>query len=76
MKKMSAINTSGQHAAAGTTRAKATLLRDFVKRLEAVFRRGDGYHPERHYMRGPGPKWRQCHPDSDDAQAGCADDAR
>ena len=17
----------------------------------------DGYHPERHYMRGPGPKW-------------------
>jgi hypothetical protein len=21
------------------------------------------YHPERHYMRGPGPKWREKHPD-------------
>jgi hypothetical protein len=21
--------------------------------------RGDGYFPERHYMRGPGPKWRE-----------------
>ena len=22
----------------------------------------DAYHPERHYMRGPGPKWRAKHP--------------
>ena len=21
----------------------------------------DCYHPERHYMRGPGPKWRERH---------------
>ena len=21
----------------------------------------DGYRPERHYMRGPGPKWRERH---------------
>jgi hypothetical protein len=21
----------------------------------------DPYHPERHYMRGPGPRWRQKH---------------
>ena len=21
----------------------------------------DSYHPERHYMRGPGPKWRERH---------------
>ncbi|HEX2655435.1 MAG TPA: hypothetical protein VHN11_17530 [Xanthobacteraceae bacterium] len=21
----------------------------------------DPYHPERHYMRGPGPKWRERH---------------
>jgi hypothetical protein len=21
----------------------------------------DSYHPERHYMRGPGPKWREKH---------------
>ena len=23
--------------------------------------RPDGYFPERHYMRGPGPKWREKH---------------
>lgn len=23
--------------------------------------RADGYFPERHYMRGPGPKWREKH---------------
>jgi hypothetical protein len=23
-----------------------------------------GYHPERHYMRGPGPKWRASHPET------------
>jgi hypothetical protein len=22
----------------------------------------DTYHPELHYMRGPGPKWREKHP--------------
>jgi hypothetical protein len=22
------------------------------------------YHPERHYMRGPGPKWREKHPET------------
>jgi hypothetical protein len=25
----------------------------------------DRYHPERHYMRGPGPKWREKHPEAD-----------
>jgi hypothetical protein len=24
----------------------------------------DDYQPERHYMRGPGPKWREKHPDA------------
>jgi hypothetical protein len=23
----------------------------------------DSYRPELHYMRGPGPKWREKHPD-------------
>ena len=27
----------------------------------ARMRRRDGYRPERHYMRGPGPKWREKH---------------
>jgi hypothetical protein len=26
-----------------------------------VERACDSYHPERHYMRGPGPKWRARH---------------
>jgi hypothetical protein len=30
-----------------------------VDRLSAVFA---SYHPEQHYMRGPGPKWREKHP--------------
>jgi hypothetical protein len=25
----------------------------------------DNYQPELHYMRGPGPKWREKHPDAD-----------
>ena len=31
-------------------------------RLRAILRRfADPYRPERHYMRGPGPKWREKH---------------
>jgi hypothetical protein len=33
----------------------ASLWRDFVKELF------DPYRPERYYMRGPGPKWREKH---------------
>jgi hypothetical protein len=25
----------------------------------------DRYHPELHYMRGPGPKWREKHPEAE-----------
>ncbi len=25
----------------------------------------DSYRPELHYMRGPGPRWRAAHPDTD-----------
>ena len=34
------------------------LVRELVERCRARF---DGYRPERHYMRGPGPKWRAKH---------------
>ena len=37
----------GQHLFAATTR-----------RVRDVF---DSYHPELHYMRGPGPRWREKH---------------
>jgi hypothetical protein len=33
----------------------AGVWRKFVKEL------CDSYRPERHYMRGPGPKWREKH---------------
>ena len=29
------------------------------RRLTAIF--GSEYRPERHYMRGPGPKWQESH---------------
>jgi hypothetical protein len=33
-------------------------LHDLVRSLSGLF---DPYRPERHYMRGPGPKWRAKH---------------
>jgi len=33
--------------------------RRFWRRLRSVLL--DRYRPERHYMRGPGPKWREKH---------------
>jgi|GEM_PF-2473191 len=36
----------------GVLNAITTSLRDLMRNLR------DPYQPERHYMRGPGPKWR------------------
>jgi hypothetical protein len=41
-------------------------IRPFGKTMAAVFASlaedfFGAYHPERHYMRGPGPKWREKH---------------
>jgi hypothetical protein len=33
------------------------LLGEFTDLLASVKHMFDGYHPERHYMRGPGPAW-------------------
>jgi hypothetical protein len=41
---------------AGLTRAIADLAHNLKRRLT------DPYRPELHYMRGPGPKWRERHP--------------
>ena len=41
-------------------RSRRTALRGLIrKRLVTVFA---SYRPELHYMRGPGPKWREKHP--------------
>jgi hypothetical protein len=42
----------------------AAACADFVLAFKALF---DPYRPERHYMRGPGPKWHAKH------SAACAD---
>jgi hypothetical protein len=36
---------------------KSGLLGEFTDLLASVKHMFDGYHPERHYMRGPGPAW-------------------
>lgn len=42
---------------------KTSSLRAAMADLWRTLRSGlfDAYHPERHYMRGPGPKWHQKH---------------
>ncbi len=41
------------------------MWRDFSKALREIWEASGGgassYRPERHYMRGPGPKWRAKH---------------
>ena len=44
--------------------AIAAACADFVLAFRTLF---DPYRPERHYMRGPGPKWHAKH------SAACAD---
>jgi hypothetical protein len=36
----------------------ASELADVLRLIKSLF---DPYHPERHYMRGPGPKWHAKH---------------
>lgn len=58
-----------RHKTTGATQdncldAIAAACAEFVLTFKALF---DPYRPERHYMRGPGPKWRAKH------SAACAD---
>lgn len=41
----------------GAARSFADLVQRLIARAGGLFR-GDGYRPEKHYMRGPGPKSR------------------
>ena len=40
---------------------KGGLLDEFTDLSASVKNMFDGYHPERHYMRGPGPAWHAKH---------------
>ena len=42
----------------GISRMLGAPLQYWRSLKKAIF---DAYRPERHYMRGPGPKWRQKH---------------
>jgi hypothetical protein len=58
------ISAANRHSAPGLTGEVADLIRS-VRTLVA-----DRYHPELHYMRGPGPKWHAKH----DPKPAVADD--
>jgi hypothetical protein len=66
----SEVGMSEHVASAGCTAQlarKAAPLARGVGLIAALWRKvtrnlGGGYQPERHYMRGPGPKWREHNP--------------
>jgi hypothetical protein len=39
----------------------ATLMEVLFKRMRQAWGSTHGYRPSDHYMRGPGPKWREKH---------------
>jgi hypothetical protein len=39
----------------------ARVLSSFVSAVSQLWKAATAYNPERHYMRGPGPKWREKH---------------
>jgi hypothetical protein len=52
----------GYHKARSFTLAQAHIWwNEFMKASRALCGLFDSYKPEVHYMRGPGPKWRQKH---------------
>jgi len=58
--------TAAMPNALGTSRTRsapriAGAVSELRKALKNLF---DPYRPERHYMRGPGPKWREKHGDT------------
>jgi hypothetical protein len=64
-----ALHASRQFIVPATLGRKATISCLFavvakVLGLGRTLRSGiiASYHPEHHYMRGPGPKWREKHP--------------
>jgi hypothetical protein len=50
---MMALSDTSKKKSAGLFGTLAAMLRDLRRDLSA------SYRPERHYMRGPGPKWRE-----------------
>jgi hypothetical protein len=55
---MAKDSTSGAKTAPAAFPAGRPLARFWAGLMKDLF---DPYRPERHYMRGPGPKWREKH---------------
>jgi hypothetical protein len=55
---MAKNSTSGGKTAPAAPRAGRSLVRLWHGLMKDLF---DPYRPERHYMRGPGPKWHEKH---------------
>lgn len=46
-------------------------MQDLLRRLRnSYWPRSDGYEPEKHYMRGPGPKWHEKHAQREQSDGG------
>jgi hypothetical protein len=56
-----AMRRQGVAIAIAVRRPQPGLSADFAEALQAFKALFDPYRPERHYMRGPGPKWRAKH---------------
>jgi hypothetical protein len=56
---MAKDSKSGGKIAPAASRAGGSLARFWQGLMKDLF---DPYRPERHYMRGPGPKWHEKHP--------------
>ena len=44
-----------------TNAAQRAVAGELALLMQALMGLSDRYHPERHYMRGPGPKWHAKH---------------
>ena len=58
---MARNSKSGGKTARAISRPGSPLARFWAGLRKDLF---DPYRPERHYMRGPGPKWHEKHPDA------------
>ena len=56
------VSPEGLGRADGPGKRKQPRPAGWKRLVLALLPNSTGYRPERHYMRGPGPKWRERHP--------------
>ena len=55
-------SANGRHNGGCADTEKQRHSTEWKRLFLGLLPRPAAYHPERHYMRGPGPKWRERHP--------------